>query len=287
MENSLNTVWHLPAPAKLNLFLHITGVRDDGYHNLQTVFQILDYSDDVSLSLRDDGLIHRTSGLAEVAEEDDLLVRAAKALQAYTGTSYGANVGVTKKLPVGGGIGGGSSDAATTLLGLNAMWRCNLDALELSEIAAKLGADVPVFVQGSSAWAEGIGDQLTPINLPEKWYLVIHPAVFVSTGKLFSSEVLTRDKAVLRIRDFPDADSENVFESVVRERYSEVDKALEWLDNYSASRMTGTGSCVFASFKSLQSAKKVLQQVPGQWNAFIAKGVNQSPVLQALKLYAD
>ena len=287
MEDSLNPVWRLPAPAKLNLFLHITGMREDGYHNLQTIFQLLDYSDEVSLSLRDDGLIHRTNGLADVPAEEDLIVRAAQALKDFTGTSYGANVGVEKKLPVGGGIGGGSSDAATTLLGLNALWQCGLEKAELLSIAAKLGADVPVFVNGHSAWAEGIGEKLTVLELPELWYLVIHPGVFISTAKLFSSEMLTRDKEILRMRVFPEADTENVFESVVRKTHSEVDKSLKWLDNYSTARMTGTGSCLFASFDSRQKAESVLKQVPDEWNAFIAKAVNNSPVLEALKLCVD
>ncbi|PWQ99164.1 4-(cytidine 5'-diphospho)-2-C-methyl-D-erythritol kinase [Leucothrix pacifica] len=287
MENPINPVWRLPAPAKLNLFLHITGRREDGYHNLQTVFQLLDYSDQVSLSLRDDGVISRTNGLSDVAPKDDLIVRAAQALKDYTGTGYGANVGVEKLLPVGGGIGGGSSDAATTLLGLNAMWQCNLSHSELMSIAATLGADVPVFVNGYSAWAEGIGEDLTALDLPEVWFLVIHPGVFISTAKLFSSEVLTRDKPILRIRDFPDADSENVFESVVRKTYSEVDKSLNWLSKYSTAKMTGTGSCLFASFESLQEAEVVLEKVPDEWSAFIAKAVNTSPLLKALKLYAD
>lgn len=287
MEDSLNPVWRLPAPAKLNLFLHITGVREDGYHNLQTIFQLLDYSDEVTLSLREDGVVYRTNGLNDVAEEDDLIVKAAKALQCYTNTPYGANVGVEKRLPVGGGIGGGSSDAATTLLGLNKLWQCNLDTVELCVIAAKLGADVPVFVNGYSAWAEGIGDELTALELPEKWYIIIHPGVFISTAKLFSSELLTRDKIPLKMRVFPDADNENVFESVVRKMYFEVDKSLEWLDNHSAARMTGTGSCLFASFESYQDAVKVLKQVPKQWHGFVAKAVNKSPVLDALKLYAE
>ena len=287
MEDSLNPVWRLPAPAKLNLFLHITGIREDGYHNLQTIFQILDYSDEVSLSLRQDGLICRTNGLEDVPADEDLIVRAAQALKSYTGTAYGANVGVEKKLPVGGGIGGGSSDAATTLLGLNELWQCGLEKAELLSIAAKLGADVPVFVNGYSAWAEGVGEKLTTLELPELWYLVIHPGVFISTAKLFSSELLTRDKDILRMRVFPEADTENVFESVVRKTHSEVDKSLKWLDNYSAAKMTGTGSCLFASFESHQEAEKVLKQVPEEWSAFIAKAVNKSPVLEALKLCAD
>jgi 4-diphosphocytidyl-2-C-methyl-D-erythritol kinase len=287
MASTLDSTWHLPAPAKLNLFLHITGVRDDGYHNLQTIFQLLDYSDEVTLKRRLDGVINRVSGLASVEPEDDLIVKAARALQKHTGTNYGVDLGVSKVLPIGGGIGGGSSDAATTLLGLNQLWQCNVPQQELLSIARSIGADVPVFVNGHSAWAEGIGEDLTPLELPEKWYIVIHPNVFISTKKLFSSKLLTRNKTVLRMRIFPTADNENVFESVVRNEYPEVEKSLQWLSKFAPARMTGTGSCVFASFESKQQAVAVMQQLPRKWVAFVAKAVNNSPLLDALKLYAD
>ena len=286
MVSTLDETWCLPAPAKLNLFLHITGVREDGYHNLQTIFQLLDYSDEVTLKLRLDGVINRVEGLANVDPEDDLIVKAARALQAYTGSSYGVDLGVRKVLPVGGGIGGGSSDAATTLLGLNQLWRCDVSEKELLTIARTLGADVPLFVKGVSAWAEGIGEELTPLELPEKWYVVIHPNVFISTEKLFSSKLLTRNKTVLRMRIFPTADNENVFESVVRKEYPEVENALQWLDKFSSARMTGTGSCVFASFESKQQAAAIMQQIPRKWVAFVAKAVNNSPLLDALKIHA-
>jgi 4-diphosphocytidyl-2-C-methyl-D-erythritol kinase len=279
-------IWTLPAPAKLNLFLHITGVRDDGYHNLQTIFQLLDYSDEVTLLRRDDGVIRRTEGLAEVEPSDDLIVKAAQALKNYTGTAYGADVGVIKRLPVGGGIGGGSSDAATTLLGLNALWECHLSTDELLDIAVTLGADVPVFVAGHSAWAEGIGEQLTPMDLPEIWFLVLHPGVFVSTAKLFSSEVLTRNKSILKMRDFTDTDIENIFEVIVREQHPEVDLSLSWLSQFSTARMTGTGSCIFAGFDSFEEAEKVLKDVPGKWKGFVAKAVNTSPVFEAINQYS-
>lgn len=278
-------MWTLPAPAKLNLFLHITGVRDDGYHNLQTIFQLLDYSDEVTLLRRDDGVIRRTEGLAEVEPSDDLIVKAAQALKNYTGTTYGADVGVIKRLPVGGGIGGGSSDAATTLLGLNALWECHLSTDELLDIAVTLGADVPVFVAGHSAWAEGIGEQLTPMELPAIWFLVLHPGVFVSTAKLFSSEVLTRNKSILKMRDFTDTDIENIFEVIVREQHPEVDLSLNWLSQFSAARMTGTGSCVFAGFNSFEEAEKVLKKMPVKWKGFVAKAVNVSPVFEAINQY--
>ena len=287
MVNTLDDTWRLPAPAKLNLFLHITGVRDDGYHNLQTIFQLLDHSDEVTLKRRLDGEIHRVEGLSSVAPEDDLIVKAARALQVYTQTPYGADLGVQKVLPIGGGIGGGSSDAATTLLGLNQLWQCNVPESELLTIARSLGADVPVFVKGNSAWAEGIGEDLTPLELPEKWYVVIHPNVFISTAKLFSAKLLTRNKTPLKMRIFPTADDENVFESVVRKEHPEVDNSLQWLSKYSPARMTGTGSCVFASFDSQHQAVAVVQQLPRKWVAFVAKAVNNSPLLDALRLNAD
>lgn len=277
--------WTLPAPAKLNLFLHITGVREDGYHNLQTIFQLLDYSDEVTLLRRDDGVIRRSEGLAEVKPSDDLIVKAAQALKRYTGTTYGADVGVLKRLPVGGGIGGGSSDAATTLLGLNALWECHLTTDELLDIAVTLGADVPVFVAGHSAWAEGIGEQLTPMELPAIWFLVLHPGVFVSTAKLFSSEVLTRNKSILKMRDFTDTDIENIFEVIVREQHPEVDLSLNWLSQFSAARMTGTGSCIFAGFNSFEEAEKVLRKMPVKWKGFVAKAINVSPVFEAIDQY--
>ncbi|MGB1309645.1 MAG: 4-(cytidine 5'-diphospho)-2-C-methyl-D-erythritol kinase [Leucothrix sp.] len=279
MAKTLDDLWCIPAPAKLNLFLHITGVREDGYHDLQTVFQLLDYADDVFLKRRMDGQIYRTCGLEDVNPADDLVVKAAKALKAHTGTAWGVDVGVTKRLPVGGGIGGGSSDAASTLMGLNKLWQCGLTQAELLTLARSLGADVPVFVNGKNAWAEGIGDQLTEIYLPEKWYLVIHPNVHISTAKLFSSDELTRDNPILRIRDFPDTDTSNTFEAVARKQYPEVDLALQWLGSYSKAKMTGTGSCVFAAFDSFEVANKVLVQVPENWSSFITKSVAQSPML--------
>lgn len=283
MENSLDDIWCIPAPAKLNLFLHITSVREDGYHNLQTIFQLLDYSDEITLQRRSDGKICRTHSLDGLKSADDLIVKAAKALKQYTGTSWGADVGVTKYLPVGGGIGGGSSDAASTLVGLNKLWQCNLTHKELLALGRSLGADVPVFVSGRNAWAEGIGDILTEINLPEKWYLVIHPRVHISTANLFSSDELTRDKALLKIRNFPDTDTSNVFEEVARKQYPEVDIALRWLSEFSESKMTGTGSCIFTSFDSEKSANEVLTQVPERWNAFVAKSVSRSSMLNAVE----
>jgi 4-diphosphocytidyl-2-C-methyl-D-erythritol kinase len=282
MANSLDNLWRVPAPAKLNLFLHITGVREDGYHNLQTVFQLLDLSDEVTLQRRKDGVINRISGLAGLDAEDDLIVKAARALKEHTNTSWGADLSVEKYLPVGGGIGGGSSNAATTLVALNRLWQCELSSIELQAIARSLGADVPIFVNGKNAWAEGIGDLLTEIDLPSKWYLLIHPRVHISTAKLFSSDQLTRDKAILKIRDFPDADTSNVFEEVARNQYPEVDDALQWLGKFSKPKMTGTGSCIFSSFDSEEDVNKVLSQVPKQWDSLVAKSVARSPMLDVL-----
>ena len=278
----------LPAPAKLNLFLRITGRREDGFHLLQTIFQFLDYSDKITLRRRHDGKIQRIKGLEHIPAESDLCVRAARRLQAETQTSLGVDLSIQKILPIGGGIGGGSSDAATVLTGLNKLWDCGLDTQALAEIGLSLGADVPVFIHGFSAWAEGVGEQLTPIELPEKWFLVLHPEVFVSTAEIFADQGLTRDCEPIKIARFLEGSDveknlqqvSNVFEAVVRNRYQEIADALDWLSNFSAARLTGTGSCLFASFESEASARQVLSQLPEnrQWQGFVAKGVNVSPL---------
>ncbi|MCF6190945.1 MAG: 4-(cytidine 5'-diphospho)-2-C-methyl-D-erythritol kinase [Cocleimonas sp.] len=276
----------LPAPAKLNLFLHITGRRDDGYHLLQTVFQFLDYSDNIQLSLRNDGVIQRVKGLEHIPPESDLCVRAAKLLQAFTQSSLGVDLSIEKKLPIGGGIGGGSSDAATVLQGLNKLWSCGLSDDELAELGLQLGADVPVFIRGFSAWAEGVGEQLTPIALDEKWFLVIQPKISVSTAEIFIDKALTRDCEALKIARFLKGESLekliNVFEPVVRNIYPEIAQALDWLSQFSPSRLTGTGACLFASFESEEKAKQVLDQLPKKWQGFVAKGLNESPLKSAL-----
>ncbi len=307
MAGKLKTTLTLPAPAKLNLFLHITGQRADGYHLLQTVFQLLDYGDEITLNLRDDGQIKRVKGLESVAESTDLMVRAAKLLQAhrpfcpdYDKTWLpGVDIVINKVLPMGGGIGGGSSDAATVLLGLNQLWACRLSVDELAKLGLQLGADVPVFVKGFSAWAEGIGEQLTAIDLPEKWFLVIHPGVSVSTAEIFLDKGLTRDCEAIKIARFLQADgfekTTNVFESVVRKKRPQIARALDWLSKHTSSvagsstaRLTGSGSCLFASFDHEQDARFILDSlstsgIGHHWRGFIAKGVNQSPVLSALQ----
>jgi 4-diphosphocytidyl-2-C-methyl-D-erythritol kinase len=282
------TQW--PAPAKLNLFLHVTGRRPDGYHELQTLFQLIDLRDTVSLRVTDDGRIERPAGPAGVDPDSDLTVRAAKALQAGTGCRAGASIRIAKRIPMGGGLGGGSSDAATVLLALNHLWGCGLPVDELARLGLPLGADVPVFVRGSSAWAEGVGEQLVPVELPERWYVVIHPGVAVPTRDVFQSPELTRNTPVITIRAFfgPEggSGSRNDCEPVVRARYPEVADALSWLGNFAPARLTGTGSCIFAAFGSAMDAERVAARAPDRWRAFVARGLNVSPVHELLRAAA-
>jgi 4-diphosphocytidyl-2-C-methyl-D-erythritol kinase len=279
----------LPAPAKLNLFLHITGRRDDGYHELQTVFQLLDASDELTLTARQDSNITlRCTGpraLSDVAEADNLVVRAARLLQTSSpaAASCGADIILDKHLPAGGGLGGGSSDAASALLGLTALWQLDLDAEALAALGAQLGADVPVFVRGHSAWAEGVGEKLEPIELPRRWFLVIHPSCHVSTQVIFSHPELTRDTPAITMAAFFAGQTRNDCENLVRRLAKDVDKALIWLQKFGESRMTGTGASVFASFESEAEAQAVLAQVPDEWHAFVARGVNRSPALERLE----
>ena len=256
----------LPAPAKLNLFLHITGRRTDGYHELQTVFQLLDYGDTLTFSRRNDGaLTLRCSGdvsLTDVPPDDNLVLRAARALRAHAGRpDLGADIHLEKRLPTGGGLGGGSSDAASTLLGLNRLWGLDLDGDTLAALGTALGADVPVFVRGRSAWAEGIGERLTPIELPERWYLVIHPGCHVATAAVFSHPQLTRDTPAITIPAFFAGPTRNDCETLVRQLAEPVDKALIWLQKFGEARMTGSGACVFAGFADEASARAVLDAV--------------------------
>ena len=292
----------LPAPAKLNLFLHITGRRKDGYHQLQTVFQLLDYADQISLVLRNDGLITRSQDsdaqLNNIQFESDLCVRAAKLMQSqiqnFSDHIPGVEINLRKKLPIGGGIGGGSSDAATVLCGLNRLWNCDFTVDELADLGSQLGADVPVFVRGNSAWAEGIGEQLTPLPLQQKWFVVIHPKIFVSTAEIFADQALTRDCDTLKIARFLEGNRfnflgdefSNVFESVVTKKYPEIASVIDWLSAYSPPRLTGTGSCVFASFDNEFDASKVLDDLTESnhnWLGFLAKGVNESPLKVVLQ----
>jgi 4-diphosphocytidyl-2-C-methyl-D-erythritol kinase len=284
------TQW--PAPAKLNLFLHVTGRRPDGYHELQTVFQLIDLQDTVGLTVRDDGRIERPSGPEGVDPDSDLTVRAAKALQAFTGCRLGASIRISKRIAMGGGLGGGSSDAATVLLALNQLWRCGLSIDELARLGLPLGADVPVFIRGTSAWAEGVGEKLVPVELPERWYVVIHPGVAVPTKDVFQSPELTRNTPVITIRaafgpgGAAGSATRNDCEPVVRARYAEVADALDWLGRFAPARLTGTGSCIFAAFGSAIEAERVAARTPDRWRAFVARGLSESPVLAQLRTAA-
>lgn len=274
----------ISAPAKLNLFLHITGRRDDGYHLLQTVFQFLDYADSITLALSDDGDINRLSELSGVPAAEDLVVKAAKLLQQHCNCASGVDISVDKVLPMGGGLGGGSSNAASVLVGLNHLWRCGLSQQELMDLGVQLGADVPVFIFAQSAWAEGVGERLKPIDLPEKWFLVLKPEINVSTAKVFSNSQLRRDCATITIRDFLTGQTQNignVCEKPVREMYPEVDQALTDLAHYcddGEAKLTGTGACVFAAFDNKEQAEQALRELSEKWDGFVARGMNQTPL---------
>src|SRR5262245_773337 len=272
-----------PAPSKLNLMLHVVGRRPDGYHELQTVFQLIDLRDAIDIAVREDGVISRPSGPAGVPEDQDLVVRAARALKEATGTRLGAWISVKKQIPMGGGLGGGSSDAATTLVALNQMWKTGLDSMQLAAIGGKLGADVPVFVAGRSAWAEGIGERLTPVQLgTDSWYLVIFPAVLVPTASVFQAPELTRNSPPTTMRGFLETGGRNDCEAVVRARFPAVGEALDWLGRHAPARLTGTGSCVFAKFARAADAERVAARVPDTWRAFVARGLDRSPLLEEL-----
>ncbi len=291
MLNSSLQSW--PAPAKLNLFLHITGQREDGLHCLQTIFQILDVCDSLQFEVRDDGIISRISE-SDILEDSDLIVKAARLLQSHAGVAFGASLYIDKQLPIGGGLGGGSSNAATTLVALNYLWDCGLSTDALAVLGEQLGADVPIFVHGISAWAEGIGEQISAIKLPKSHYVVIFPQIFVSTGKVFAHSQLQRDCTTITIRDFSEvlSDSgfeaafqtvENVCEPVVRSMVPEVDAALKDLAQYAPARLTGTGACVFARFDSEAAAQLAWQQLKDKWSVFVAQGVNRSPLYDVLE----
>ncbi len=287
MNNNPDIKWL--APAKLNLFLHIIGRRDDGYHLLQTVFQLLDYGDELSFDLNDHGAIGLDTPMDGVAQADNLIIRAARLLQEQTNCRLGAGICVDKKLPMGGGVGGGSSDAATTLVALNKIWRTGLTTDQLAALGLQLGADVPVFVRGCSAWAEGVGEILQPVSLPERYFLVINPGVPVSTANLFSHSQLTRDCTAITIRGFHSGVGlRNVFQPLVCEHYPPVAKALESLSQVAIqcdvkkangevrqAMMTGTGACVFLACDSKAQAQKVLSALPPV-DGFIARGVDRS-----------
>lgn len=289
-----------PAPAKLNLCLHVTGRRADGYHELQTIFQIIDLCDELSferapsgvIERRDDGLAH-SGALAAIPSDKDLCVRAARALLAAAeakGVAAGSGDEVTgvvirvrKRIPMGGGLGGGSSDAATTLLALNRLWGLEFGEETLAEIGLPLGADVPVFVRGRCALGEGVGERLTPLELPERWFLVLHPGVSVPTASVFQAPELTRNSPVLTIPALLASGGRNDCEPVVRQRFPEVAEAIDWLARFAPARLTGTGSCIFASFDSAASAERVAARVPDVWRVWVVRGVSRSPVFSRLQ----
>jgi 4-diphosphocytidyl-2-C-methyl-D-erythritol kinase len=280
-----------PAPAKLNLFLHVVGRFDDGYHSLQTLFQLIDRCDSIGLRAREDGIIERTAGPPEIPPEQDLSVRAARALRERTQTPLGADLQVLKAIPTGGGLGGGSSDAATVLVALNRLWGLELPVDELAALGLRLGADVPLFVRGLSAWGEGRGEELEPMTLPPLWFLVIHPGCAVSTAEIFQAAELTRNSPLITIRAFAAAETRNVCEPVVRKRYPEVAAALDWLDAQidgraasCGARMTGTGACIFAGFERAEDAQRIAARVPEAWDSFVARGMDRSPLHDMLGL---
>ncbi len=273
-----------PAPAKLNLFLQIVGRRADGYHLLQTVFRLLDWGDAIHLRLRSDGLIRRIGdSLPGVAEDDDLVIRAARLLQSSTGTRAGAEIRVDKRIPAGGGFGGGSSDAATVLVALNALWRLGLPVDAVAALGLRLGADVPVFVRGHNAWAEGVGEQLTPIALPDAAYVLVDPGVHVPTPALFQSQELTRDAAPVKIADFASGSLlDNAFEPVLRRREPAVEAVFQALSQIGTPRLTGSGSGCFVEFATRAAAEQALAQLPDSLRAWVVEGAAHSPLLDAL-----
>jgi 4-diphosphocytidyl-2-C-methyl-D-erythritol kinase len=276
------------APAKLNLFLHITGRRPDGYHTLQTVFQLLDWGDTLHFKRRADGLITRSTEIADVLPEHDLTVRAATLLKAHTGSPEGVDIEIEKRLPMGAGLGGGSSDAATTLLALNRLWKLNVPRLELQALALKLGADVPFFVFGKNAFAQGVGEALDVVQLPPRHFLVVTPRVHVPTAAIFSEKALTRDSKALTITDFPaelscntqwpESFGRNDMQQVVVGKYAEVAQVLRWFENVAPARMSGSGASVFAAFRSKAEAEAVQAKLPGEWNSAVAASLEQHPL---------
>ena len=268
----------VPAPAKINLFLHIVGRRPDGYHLLQTAFRMLDWGDEITLRRRDDGLILRTTDVPGVPAESDLVVRAARALQAVSGSPFGAEIGVSKRIPMGGGLGGGSSDAASVLLALNRLWGCGLSRQALQDLGLKLGADVPFFIFGETAFAEGVGEALRPLAVPPAWYVMVAPPVSVPTAEIFSAKELTRDTEILIMQGFAAHKTRNDMQAVVCVKYPEVAESLEWLSQYGDARMSGSGACLFAPFDTEGQARQVAASVPSGWKVWVARGLDRHPL---------
>jgi len=285
----VNTKLTLAAPAKLNLFLHITGRRANGYHDLQTLFQLLDYGDELTFQAQAGESVSLTCNIPALIDDNNLVLRAARLLQqalnARGHATTGIQINLHKRISEGAGLGGGSSDAATTLVGLNHLWQGGLSTAELMALGLQLGADVPVFVAGQSAWAEGIGEQLSPVELPQQFYVVLTPACHVPTARIFSHEQLTRDSTAIKMHDFLAGQSQNDCESLVRTLYPQVDAALNWLNQFAPARMTGTGASVFAALDDETLARSILQALPSESqgllsgiSGFFAKGINESPL---------
>ena len=273
-----------PAPAKINHFLHVTGRRDDGYHLLQTVFQFLGLADELRITATADGRIRCRRNYQQVAEQEDLVVRAAKLLQELGGSARGADIRVDKNIPIGGGLGGGSSDAATTLVALNCLWDTGLTTNQLAEAGLSLGADVPVFVRGFAAWGEGVGEQLEPVQLPEDWYLLVYPNVPVATAQIFNAPELARSTPRVTLHDFLEGRCRNDCEPVVRRICPEVAAALDWLNARAKARLSGTGASVFAAFPEQEQAVGLLEELPAKWQGFVTRGCNRSPLGDRLAL---
>ena len=268
-----------PAPAKLNLMLRVIGRRADGYHLLQTVFQFIDLCDELRFTLRDDGRIRRLKPIPGVSESDDLTLRAARLLQQTCAIDRGVDISLEKRLPMGGGLGGGSSNAATVLTALNQLWDCRLTEEQLAELGLQLGADVPVFVRGIAAWAEGIGEALTPITPPEHWYLLLLPGCHVSTAEIFRHPELTRNSVQVKIPDFFFGSRLNDCELLVRRLYPRVDQAMARLGEFAKAQLTGTGATVFAAFDDRATAEDALAQLTGEFDGLVVQGINRSPLL--------
>ena len=274
-----------PAPGKLNLFLHVTGRRPDGYHLLQTAFQFIDLSDELRFWRRPPGVVERLTDLPGVPAEQDLCVRAARLLAADASNGLpGVAIEVLKRLPMQGGVGGGSSDAATVLVALNQLWGLGKASDELARLGLALGADVPVFVHGRAAWGEGVGERLTPLDLPESVFLLVRPDATVGTAEVFKAPELTRDSAAITIRGFLLTGGRNDCEPVVRRRFPAVAEALDWLGQFAPARLTGTGSCIFAALPDEARAREVLGQLPRRWTGYVVRGLNRSPLAARLQL---